>query len=67
MIRTTGDQTGHAFDPDVMRCLGLGVIQQQQIHVVFAIAFWGHVLDTVAVVFEVQGDNIYTDRWILLI
>jgi len=50
-----------------MRCLGLGVIQQQHIHVVFAITFWGHVLDTVAVVFRVQGDNVYTDGRVLFL
>ena len=34
---------------------------------VLAITFWGHVLDTVAVVFRVQGDNVYTDGRVLFL
>jgi len=67
MFGATSKEPTEIFDPDVMRCLGLGVIQQQQIHVVFAVAFRGHVFDTVAVVFGVQGDNVYTDGRVLFL
>ena len=33
---------------------------------VLAVAFRGHVLDTVAIVFGVEGDNVYTDGRVLL-
>ena len=67
VFSATPKQPTEIFDPHVMRCLGLGIIQQQQIHVVFAVWFRGHVFDTVAVVFGVQGDNVYTDGQVLFL
>ena len=55
------------LDPDVMGCLGLGIVQQQHVHVVFAVWFRGHVFDTVAVVFWVEGDNVHTDGRVLFL
>jgi len=48
-----------------MGCLGLGIVQQQHVHVVFAVGFRRHVLDTVAVVFGVEGNYVHADGRIL--
>ena len=65
MLSTIGNQPTETFDPHLMGRLGLGIVLQQHVHVVFAVGFRGHVLDTVAVVFGVEGNYIHADCRIL--